>query len=59
MLTPISVFDKDGDGSICKEELKAVLENMGETGLTDKELQEMMDEADTNGDGRVDYEGAY
>ena len=32
---------------------------MGESGLTDKELQEMMDEADSNGDGQVDYEGDY
>merc|ERR1711982_315259 len=48
------VFDKDGDGFISKEELKIVMENLGET-LTDEELQEMMNEADADNDGKLSY----
>ncbi len=49
------VFDKDGNGYITSEELAQVMANLGER-LTAGELREMMKEADTNGDGRIDYE---
>ena len=49
------VFDKDGNGFITSEELGAVMANLGER-LTAGELKEMMKEADTNGDGKIDYE---
>jgi len=49
------VFDKDGDGNITAVELKAVMENLGEQ-LTDGEVAEMVREADSNGDGMIDFE---
>lgn len=49
------VFDKDGNGKISQQELKLVMKNLGEN-LTDEEINEMIREADDNGDGEVDYE---
>ena len=49
------VFDADGDGFITREELRKVMENIGEK-LTEQDLTDMMIEADTNGDGLVDYQ---
>ena len=50
------MFDKDGDGKISAEELKHVMMNLGEK-LTDEELDEMIKEADIDGDGEVNDEG--
>ena len=50
------VFDKDGDGYISAAELKVVMMNLGEK-LSDAEVDDMLKEADTNGDGRIDYNG--
>lgn len=50
------VFDKDGNGLISSHELRQIMMNLGEK-LTDEELDEMMREADLNGDGQIDYEG--
>ena len=50
------VFDKDGDGYITKDELRKVMSLLNEK-LTDAELDEMITEADEDGDGRVNYEG--
>lgn len=45
-------FDKDGSGSIDREELKQVIMDLGMwEGMTEGELDEMMDAADKNGDG--------
>ena len=52
------VFDKDANGYISSEELRHVMTNLGEK-LTDQEVAEMIREADTNGDGMVDYEGTF
>ena len=49
-----TVFDKDGNGFISKEELKQVMKNLGER-LTNEEIDQMVKEADDNGDGMVDY----
>jgi len=49
------VFDKDGNGFITGDELGLVMKNLGEK-LTSEEVKEMMREADTNGDGKIDYE---
>lgn len=54
MLEAFRVFDKDSNGYISSEELRHVMTNLGEK-LTDQEVAEMIREADTNGDGMVDY----
>lgn len=48
------VFDKDGDGYITATELKLVMKQLGED-LTQEQLNDMMREADTNSDGRIDF----
>ena len=50
------VFDKNGDGFISAEELKLVMSRLGEE-LTDQELEEMISEADKDGDKQVNFEG--
>lgn len=47
-----AVFDTDGDGSITREELGNVMKSLGEN-LTDQELEDMLEHADTNGDGLI------
>merc|ERR1712070_340012 len=49
------VFDTDNNGSIDKKELKRLLKKLGQT-LTDAELDAMMNEVDTNGDGEISFE---
>lgn len=52
------VFDKDGNGFISAAELRHVMTNLGEK-LTDEEVDEMIREADIDGDGQVNYEGMH
>jgi calcium-dependent protein kinase len=50
-----NMFDKDGDGSISVEELARIID--GEVGETMEagNVDELMQEVDTNGDGRIDF----
>merc|ERR1739848_947902 len=48
-------FDKDGNGFISAAELRHIMTNLGEK-LTDEEVDEMIREADIDGDGQVNYE---
>ncbi|KAI0551337.1 calmodulin [Xylaria curta] len=48
------VFDRDNSGSISPEELRSVMASIGEK-VTDEEVDEMIREADQDGDGRIDY----
>ena len=50
-----AVFDKDGNGFISAAELRHVMTNLGEK-LTDEEVDEMIREADVDGDGQINYE---
>ncbi|CAI2365375.1 unnamed protein product [Moneuplotes crassus] len=51
MKDAFKVFDKDGDGQIDEEEMRAAFD------CTDGEaFKEIIQEADSNGDGKVDYE---
>ncbi|KAF8407552.1 hypothetical protein HHK36_006686 [Tetracentron sinense] len=49
------VFDKDQNGFISAAELRHVMTNLGEK-LTDEEVDEMIREADVDGDGQVNYD---
>ncbi|XP_038053485.1 calmodulin-A-like [Patiria miniata] len=49
------VFDKDGNGFISSKELGAVMRSLGQN-PTDTELHAMINEADINGDGLVNFE---
>ena len=52
----MKVFDKDGNGFISAAELRQVMSNLGEK-LTDEEVEDMIREADLDGDGQVNYDG--
>ncbi|OQV19740.1 putative Calmodulin [Hypsibius exemplaris] len=49
------IFDKDGDGSITKEELGTVMRNLGQCPSED-ELQQILCDIDINGDGMFSFE---
>merc|ERR1719246_163490 len=49
------VFDRDGNGLISAAELRHIMTNLGEK-LTDEEVDEMIREADIDGDGQINYE---
>ncbi|GER25471.1 calmodulin [Striga asiatica] len=49
------VFDKDQNGYISAEELQHVMINLGEK-LSDEEAEQMIREADLDGDGQVNYD---
>jgi calmodulin len=55
MRMAFEVFDRDGSGTISSEELQLVMKQLGEN-LTDREIQEMVEEADKDGDGTIDCE---
>lgn len=48
-------FDHNSDGSISREELRTAMTQYGHTFTLD-ECEEMFKEADTNRDGRIDFE---
>jgi len=52
------VFDGDGNGYINRQELSVVMANIGEK-LSPDEIQAMIDEADVDGDGQINYEEFY
>ena len=49
------VFDKDGNGTISKDELKQLMSNLGQN-LSNEELDAMMGEVDTDGNGQIDFD---
>lgn len=50
------VFDKNNDGLISSTELRHVMTNLGER-LSEEEVDDMIKEADMDGDGMVNYDG--
>jgi len=52
------VFDRDNNGFISAAELRHVMTSIGEK-LTDDEVDEMIREADQDGDGRIDCASQY
>ena len=55
ILEAFKVFDKDGNGFISAAELRHIMTNLGEK-LSDEEVDEMIREADIDGDGQINYE---
>lgn len=51
-------FDKDGSGSISTSELGEVMKSMGQN-PTDAELQDMVNEVDTDQSGSIEFNGNY
>ena len=54
MIEAFQIFDKDGNGHISAAELRHVMTTLGER-ITEEEANEMIREADTDGDGFVNY----
>ncbi|CAK8540509.1 unnamed protein product [Lathyrus sativus] len=52
LVTAFSYFDKDGSGYITQDELQKVCK---EFSMKDVDLEEMIQEADQNNDGQIDY----
>merc|ERR1719217_1275246 len=49
------VFDRDKSGSVTASELKHVMNNLGEQ-VTNEEVEEMIKEADADGDGELSFD---
>lgn len=50
-----ATFDKNNDGFITRQELQESLNNIG-IAITDKDVKEMMENVDSNGDGLIDID---
>lgn len=50
------VFDKDGKGYIESSQFRQIMTSMGEV-LTPDEMDEMIRDADKEGEGKINYEG--
>jgi len=48
-------FDRDGDGYITRDEILSTLKGLYGREIEEEEAERMMEEADANGDGKVDY----
>ncbi|XP_048257774.1 caltractin-like [Haliotis rufescens] len=55
ILKGFNTFDTDGSGAISQDNLRQACRDVG-IKFTQKELQEMIEEADVNGDGVIDKE---
>ncbi|KAH7288187.1 hypothetical protein KP509_31G015900 [Ceratopteris richardii] len=51
-----TLFDKNGDGYICAEELQSVLSNMGLSHGSISSCRDMIRSVDIDGDGQVSFE---
>ncbi|PIA61538.1 hypothetical protein AQUCO_00300812v1 [Aquilegia coerulea] len=49
-----AIFDKDGNGCITTKELGTVMKSLNQQ-TTEAELQQMINEVDTDGNGTIDF----
>eukprot|EP00095_Tigriopus_kingsejongensis_P006271 maker-scaffold990_size72856-snap-gene-0.17 protein:Tk06271 transcript:maker-scaffold990_size72856-snap-gene-0.17-mRNA-1 annotation:"Calmodulin" len=54
IMEAFKIFDRDGNGLITARELRNVMANLGES-LTEDEVAAMIEEADSDGDGSINY----
>ena len=54
-----AAFDQDSNGYLSKEELRAALRVLREEELTDEELEQLMRQADKDGDGQIGIEDFF
>ena len=52
------LFDKDNNGYITGDELKEIMAELGED-LSEKEVEDMINTADSDADGRINYSGTF
>ena len=50
-------FDTDGSGSIDRAELKEIMLKIMPGQYTETEIDELIDKADMDGDGEIDFDG--
>ena len=55
ILNSFQIFDVENSGLISNQDLFHIIRTFGET-LTDKEIEEIISEADVDGDGYINYE---
>ena len=56
VVSRVQTFDLDRNGYVSRTELRTATVSIG-LSYTDAEIDAMMMQADTNGDGRIDYRG--
>ena len=54
--TLFTVADKNGDGTICEDELNAALKSLGFTWLKEKQVKGIFQRADTDENGAIDFQ---
>ena len=54
-LEAFKIFDKNNDGQITQDELKQLLNNIGQK-PSDSEIQDMINEIDIDGDGKINFD---
>ena len=55
VIKAFKVFDKEESGTVSRKELKNIMLTLGEL-LSEDEIEEMLQEADIYGDGKIRYE---
>ena len=51
--------DKNGDGHLSKQELKEALQDFTGEAIGKPEMDELLDEMDPDGDGKITYKGSH
>lgn len=49
-------IDLDGNGTLSKDELKEMVQRTMQSDISEQEIEEMMNEADTDGDNEINFD---